>query len=144
MPKMKKTVLAGGFTPTASTIKELDTVYYARVAAQAKEAYISIVTTADEILAKDSNNALEVAHTLEKVSNCFLWLKKYANNGIIPLKKEVYRDDDGEFYKSEHPNRKGEHIRTEYWKIDKAQTDNYLNDLKYALKYLSNLKSHLK
>lgn len=144
MPKNKKTILVGRFPLTASTIKEPDAVYYARVAAQAKETYTSIITTANELLLKDSNNALEVAHTLEKASNYFLWLKKYASNGIIPPKKEVYRDDDSEFYKSEYPNRKGKYIRTEYWIVDKIQIDDYLNDLKYALKYLSNLKSYLK
>lgn len=144
MSKTKKTILVGGFPLTASTTKEPDAIYYARVAARAKETYTSIIAAANELLAKDSNNALDVANVIEKASNCFLWLKKYASNSIVTLKKEVYQDDNGEFYKSEHPSRKGKHVRTEYYKIERAEIENRFNDLKYALKYLNNLKSYLK
>jgi hypothetical protein len=114
---------------------------------KAKETYIEVLSIGNSILATDDNNALEVAHVLKNASESFLWLKKYCVP-IFPIdvKKELYRDEDGDFYKGEYPNRKGEHIRTEFWRSsrDMSEINSNFNDLKFALTYLKKIKSSLK
>lgn len=114
---------------------------------KAKETYIEVLSIGNSILATDDNNALEVAHVLKNASESFLWLKKYCVP-IFPIdvKKELYRDEDGDFYKGEYPNRKGEHIRTEFWRSsrDMSEINSNFNDLKFALTYLEKIKSSLK